>query len=294
MVKSAISLHSLSPCVRYARTHETFGLSRIYINPEYVFTYILEGGGFFVLEGRKYSVKRGDLILMPPYMLHVLNPHRGAIIAQYIIHFDLFFQRKRMRTVILERNMTFDKFKKLDNPETLLASIPHVLSPAETEQRRVETLFLKLKEEIDGKQYGFELIAKSIMLEILCIYLRNASANVSVASAPTKGWRNLEKAVRYIHQNYCQSSSLEQVSRVAGLSKNYFCRLFKKYTNNSIHHYINTIRIREAKTLINQADMNFSQIADKVGFSSIYLFSRVFKKIEGVSPSEYSRKKSIK
>ena len=68
-----LKLNSLSPYVKHVRINKAHRSSQIYIDPEYVFTYILEGKGKFLLEGRSYSVKKGDIILMSPHMLHVVK-----------------------------------------------------------------------------------------------------------------------------------------------------------------------------------------------------------------------------
>ena len=56
----------------------------------------------------------------------------------------------------------------------------------------------------------------------------------------------------------------------------------------SIIKYRNRVRINEAKFRIAATDMNMSEIADFVGFGNVYYFSRIFKKIEGVAPSDYA------
>lgn len=283
-------LNSLSPYARRAQIHTNRGLSQAYLDPDYVFTYIFEGHGSFLLEGKQFAVNRGALILMPPYMLHVIRAPAGVSIVQYVIQFDCRYTPARRGTVKLRRGMTFKKLlRPAHNAELILASLPPVLTPPPEAQKTVEDLFLRLKHELDRKPYAYELTSKSIMLAILSVYLRNAVKPARAETVRVKGWRNLEKAISFIQENMQQPLTLQDISRAAGLSAHYCCRLFKNYTHTTIHRYLNIMRIQKAKLLIDKAELNFSQIAEAVGFSSVHLFSRIFKKIEGMPPRHYAK-----
>jgi AraC-like DNA-binding protein len=230
------------------------------------------------------------MILMPPYMLHVIRAPSGVSIVQYVVHFDCRYNPSRRGLIRLQHGMTLKKFlRTTDKLDHMLASLPPVLTAPPESQKTAETLFLRIKHEIDCKPRAFELTLKAIMLEILMIYLRNSGNPAQAANVQTKGWRNLEKAISFIQDNLQHPLALEDISRTAGLSPHYCCRLFKNYTRTTIHHYLNIARIQKAKMLIDKAELNFSQIADEVGFSSIHLFSRVFKKIEGMPPGDYAK-----
>lgn len=284
-----VELNSLSPYARRAQIHANRGLSQAYLDPDYVFTYIFEGYGHFLLGGRKYIVKHGDMILMSPYMLHVIRAPAGVSIVQYVVHFDCRYIPARRETVKLRRGMTLKKFLRTAHAaDLILAFVPPVLTPPPNDQKTVETLFLRLKHELDRKPYAYELTSKSIMLDILSVYLRNAGKPARAETIRIKGWRNLEKAISFIQENLRQPLTLQDISRAAGLSPHYCCRLFKNYTHTTIHRYLNIMRIQKAKLLIDEAELNFSQIAEAVGFSSVHLFSRIFKKIEGMPPRHYA------
>ena len=75
-------------------------------------------------------------------------------------------------------------------------------------------------------------------------------------------------------------------------SKAFLSKVFLNEYGQTIHDYITYIIIKEAKTLIREKVYNFTQISDMLCFSNSLYFSRVFKKITGMSPSEYN--KSIK
>lgn len=98
--------------------------------------------------------------------------------------------------------------------------------------------------------------------------------------------KNIRKALEYITDNYRKQISVENVSEYISKTPNYFSMLFKKETGMSFSEYINILRIKKAKELMDTSDMLLNEIAEYVGYSNYIYFTQIFKKIEGVSPSK--------
>lgn len=94
------------------------------------------------------------------------------------------------------------------------------------------------------------------------------------------------KAAQYIGQYYQQEISLQSISSLVHLSKNYFANLFKKEMGESFLEYLTRIRIEKAMTLLT-GELKTADIGHLVGIPDPKYFSKVFKKITGLSPSEY-------
>lgn len=92
---------------------------------------------------------------------------------------------------------------------------------------------------------------------------------------------------KYINNHIEERLSLNDVAAVFGLSSNYLSALFKKTCNVGFSEYITQRKIARAKTLLLEQDMKIYEVADKLGFESAFYFSKVFKKVEGISPREY-------
>jgi len=92
---------------------------------------------------------------------------------------------------------------------------------------------------------------------------------------------------RYIVQNVAEQPSLQILCQHFSVSRTYLCRIFKESTGSSAVDYWIRLKIHEAKKMIRQGDNNFSQIAEKLGYSGIHHFSRMFKRVTGISPSAY-------
>ncbi|MCM1046122.1 MAG: helix-turn-helix transcriptional regulator [Candidatus Gastranaerophilales bacterium] len=74
---------------------------------------------------------------------------------------------------------------------------------------------------------------------------------------------------------------------VFGISPNYLSQLFGKYNKTGFSEYINQCRIAKSKKLLEDGNLKVYEVADMLGFESAFYFSKVFKKVEGVSPTEY-------
>lgn len=92
----------------------------------------------------------------------------------------------------------------------------------------------------------------------------------------------------YFRQHLDESISLQELSDEMNVSKVYLCRVFKKYMNTTPMDYFTHLRLERAKELLLQfPDMPLREISERVGFSNLYYFSKVFKRITGSTPSEF-------
>lgn len=97
----------------------------------------------------------------------------------------------------------------------------------------------------------------------------------------------LRPALDYIQDNFKQDIKLNEMASLCNVSISYFSRLFKKATGKHFSNYINEKRIIEARKLLETTDLSITNIAIDLGFEDSGYFSKVFKKIIGVSPSEF-------
>ena len=91
----------------------------------------------------------------------------------------------------------------------------------------------------------------------------------------------------FVEDNYKTIESSYDIEKEFNLNFDYLNRVFKSVMNISIMKYRNVVRINAAKEMLKTSDLSITQIANDVGFSDIYYFSRAFKKQEGIAPSEY-------
>lgn len=97
------------------------------------------------------------------------------------------------------------------------------------------------------------------------------------------------KAVDYIKHHYNEKISLEEVANYVFLSPSYFSKIFKNEMNCNFSTYLNDYRIERSKKLLLNDSINLVDISDMVGFEDQSYFSKVFKKVTGVTPGKYRK-----
>lgn len=104
----------------------------------------------------------------------------------------------------------------------------------------------------------------------------------------------IEKAKKYIGENFHKDISLDDVSRQVDISPYYFSKLFKQEAGETFIEYLTVTRICHAKELLMNPEYSIKEICRTSGYSDPNYFSRIFKKYEGITPSEYREKAGIK
>ena len=97
----------------------------------------------------------------------------------------------------------------------------------------------------------------------------------------------VNNAVNYIKINYKTEVNLEDISKSLFVHPNYLSYKFKNDTGYTITEYLNTIRIKESKVLLKSTNDSISNIAYLVGYNDSKYFSRIFKKFNNITPSQY-------
>ncbi len=102
----------------------------------------------------------------------------------------------------------------------------------------------------------------------------------------------IQKALKYIHNNYAMDISLDRIANTVCLSKYHFSRLFKEATGFTYLSYLNRVRIEQAKKLLRDNALSITDAGHCVGYSELTHFEKIFKKIVGISPTQYRRQLS--
>ena len=111
---------------------------------------------------------------------------------------------------------------------------------------------------------------------------------------PSRKQELIEPAIEYISSHYTESITNDMLAEMTGLSNVYFRKLFTDICGVSPMVYIGQLRIQKAKEMLGSDYSTVSDIAQLLGYPSLYDFSRSFKKYTGISPSKYSREIKIK
>ena len=116
-----------------------------------------------------------------------------------------------------------------------------------------------------------------------------ASPNYSPLSAGVTN-RKIEKVISFLNKRYTQRISLTEIASHTAMNPSSFCRYFKENTGKTLKEYIMDMRIGYACKLLAVDQLNISQISLECGFETITHFNKNFKRITGITPTEYKKR----
>ncbi len=106
-------------------------------------------------------------------------------------------------------------------------------------------------------------------------------------SVRQKQLSHLTALLEWIDEHYTQKITLSMLAKRAGLNEKYLCRFFKEYTSYTPIDYINRLRVERAAADIKERGMTLTEAAYANGFNDSAYFSKIFRRVMGVSPREY-------
>ena len=246
----------------------------------YHYIYIVAGTGCIVVNDKEYIANEGDLFPIKRHVLHLTKTFKDDIFNTIEIKFSL-----NHRKIINE----LDKFPDcIATPSYIYSLLASIIN--ETLNKEIYYKYL-----IDSK--FAELIFYLIRLNIGD---KKDLKNISIGEFKyqhTEEEKRFYKVKEYIENNLNNNIDTNELALIAGLSKTYFCKVFKDIYGIAPITLINNIKFLEAKKYLEKyPQFNISQIAESLGFRSVHYFSRFFKKNEGLSPMNYliKRKTNIK
>ena len=258
-------------------------LDRFYEGEAHDFTelmYVDKGCHSVELDGVTHELNEGEMLLIPPKCFHNMTKVTDAYLAY--ISFETHSARI---SELYARAISLNAYQK-----DLLSSII----------RDCEGIFTKVPKELgvcgkmpnkDVEGYRLQAVKNKIELMLIDVYRTKDEEKPHTAGINVEKHREREfyEVVNYLKLHLAENLTLDGISDGTGMSISKIKRLFKEYSEVSPSAYFNEMKIKEAKRLIRSTSMNFTQIAESLGFDSVHYFSKAFKKQTNMTPSEYSR-----
>lgn len=289
----------------------------------FLFFFINEGSGELVYEGEKYDLKKGDCVFLycADTYSHTTSPDLWNISwihfngPEMLKIYDKYKQRGGQPVFHPE------EIKKYSDRNSRILRQKNIAGEGIVENRQNEPGKSKVNTsengrttpeeneriEITGSETGLEII-KRIWSDTYAIanssdYLRDMRINQYlselIAEIMVYSWNeNNEKGKKvrirevkqFIDENYAKKIALTDLSERFYINKYYLLRLFKGQYGMTVNEYVEGVRISKAKELLRFTDKGIREIGILCGFEDSHYFSRVFTKVEGISPSEYREK----
>ncbi|MDJ0595353.1 MAG: AraC family transcriptional regulator [Pleurocapsa sp. MO_226.B13] len=153
----------------------------------------------------------------------------------------------------------------------------------------ISQMGLALKAALENDPAGSHFYAESMTTALSAHLLQYYSTRKPVFQDYSGGLSKyqLRQAVDYIQSHLAENLSLDAMATEVGISRFYFCRLFKQSTGITPYQYLIKCRIDRAKVLLKQRNLSITDIALEVGFSNQSHFTKHFKRLIGTTPKVY-------
>lgn len=233
--------------------------------------FVTGGKGRIIIEKKSYQAKEGMLFYICPGVPHSIELDVEEPMCFFSVHFS--FARVNFN------NNKWD----IKNAAEMLS-----LNPGQELKNyyHIENIFKQLVYSWNVKQPGYEFITKTLLQQLLIVIYQNITKQGRNYSTTLK----VEKIIQYMHQNINNRVTLTELSELVQLSSTYLSRVFKETTGYSVIEFFNKMKIDKAKELIIDGNKKVKEVAQALGFTDEFYFSRIFKRIVGISPSEYYSK----
>ncbi len=255
---------------------------------DFLLVYIDRGKGCFELDGQAWDMQEHDLFWIPPDTPHRMEGFAPSMDCTYI-HFDLVYRPEISHWDFSIPGGTLDLGELMPLMHTPLPEGPlrelggRIRGPF---NRRVGKLMHQACEEAAKAQAYAGLKISGLIVEMVAEIL---AGNAERREGHFQHIPALERAAAYLRKHCKVELRVEEAAEVAGLSESHFRRMFRSYYGMSPREYLRYARIQEAKQLMMEHMLNFTQIAYRCGFASVHSFSRAFRSCEGKSPRDYMR-----
>lgn len=251
-----------------------------HFHPEIQITLIISGKGQCIIGDRVLNFKEGSLLVIGEDIPHVFhNWPEEARRNEFIDSVSVYFDKNAFGEQFFRLTETAELNRFMEESKYCL----EIKGPTRT---YVEEILIRLSD-----LSGFSKFAK--FLEMIYV-LANSSDLIRISGSPFQiisqhgDFERLNKVFDYVFTNYDKQIRLSDVSELANMTPQGFCRYFKMRTRKSFFTFLLEARISKTCELLRENKLSINQIAFSVGFNSLSHFNREFKKRMGVTPSEYA------
>lgn len=243
---------------------------------------IQTGGMEISIEGEKRMFSAGDIVVISPEQLHSCY-YRFPNTTLYCLMVDMNILRSRYVEAAEERFITPLIEGKL------------VLQNTVSQDEEMKRLILDAYKASNEKPKAYQLRLKALMFQLIYLLYANHSEENSVPLSKEESLsrERVNIILRYINEHYAEKIQLDDLVDQVHINKYYICRIFQKCTGMTFLDYINEVRIQKAVELLLNTNDSVTSIAFATGFHDINYFSRVFKQVMQVSPTQIRKNASM-
>lgn len=248
------------------------------------FLYV-DKGEVEILAGEKgYKLQKGDIVFHPPGEFHSVKANGVTAPNIMVVSFDC--SNAHMNFFIENKILNLSTFQ-IEILGKILCEGERTFS-TNLHSGYKELLKKDITDEFASEQL-IKLYIELLLIDIIRSGIKNENCS-RIDNVVKEKMENdvVEQIIGYMTENVYNNFTFDFICEKFYIGKTHLKTLFKKKTNESVMAYFQKLKIEEAKKLIREKKYNFSQIAELLGFESIHYFSRCFKKLTNMTPSEYA------
>ena len=245
-----------------------------HVHDYYQLYYVTEGELRHHLDGGFRDLHPGDGFLLPPNVPHYIEKKTESA-AFYAVSFQKSFLSGHL-PMVDDFLLSLPQLKKLPSQMTL----------PEGDRALLQNVLSKMTEECACVQAGSWEILRQGLLLVLTLFARCFYETVLAEDPVLNNRQKVLHVIDFLNVHFTREITLEQVVAENGISKASFCKLFESLTGMTFSKYLHTRRIEKAKQLIYEG-YKIAQVSDLCGYQDFSTFYRNFKKITGISPTDY-------
>ena len=248
--------------------------------------YALSGEYRILLNNKDYYFSAGDMVLINSNEIHNIISLTEGYNNYIVIKFEpeilytttqSVFEMKYVMPFILNESTHQKVFKK---DEIECSVIPDIIKG--------------ISKEYSEQKYGYELAIRADIFNLFLFILRRWNAqniDLNINLEMNKDMvRRMQVVFDYVENNYQNDITSLDMADICSLSYSYFSRAFKKIMKKNFKEYLNYVRISKAEKLLSTSDLNITEIALAVGFSTSSYFISQFKQFKGITPKQFQNK----
>ncbi|MDD6320151.1 MAG: AraC family transcriptional regulator [Oscillospiraceae bacterium] len=234
---------------------------------DYQLLYVASGKAHFYIEGEDREVRAGHMVIFLPRQEQHYEYYGKDKTEVYWVHFT----GGDVRNILRKFEIPLDE------------NVFYCGSSAS-----YSALFKEMIHELQSRLVGYPEMLEMYLRQLLLLVQRTRQEKEPNMSSYLRD--EMEYARRYFIDHYNEPINIDDFAQSRNMSVSWFMRNFKQATKVSPMQYILNIRMKNAVSLLETTEYNVTEIAAIVGYDNPLYFSRVFKKMNGVPPSDYRKK----
>lgn len=236
-------------------------------------------------DGETAILEPGDFYMFFPEAVHALYAVEGKVAFYEVLKFDV----SKIHTANSYTPRLGVILRSLRNEQ----KVPMLFKAAQIEHLRIGETMRWIREELDRKEYGYDMLVQSYITAIMVGVLRcwrAAGYNLETVMATKSDAVSIHNITAYIDDHAGEELKVEQLATKCNMSYSYFAKSFHSLYGRSCKEYIEMIRICKAEDLLLFTDCDLGFISQETGFADSSHLIKTFRKLKGITPKQYKNK----